>query len=181
VWGVIIFGVTVAGIGWIFLSRALVGQPTAAPVAGTLEPAPIPGHPAPDFELTTPSGQTLRLSDYRGQPVVVNFWASWCAPCRAEFPEFQQAAVDNADTLVIIGVNNTVTDQADKIPAFLEEFGITFPIGLDTTGQVGQTYRVLGLPTTVFIDRNGIVSEVFTGPLNKAYIESKISDLQAGL
>jgi peroxiredoxin len=181
VWVIIIFGIITIGTGWILLSRVQVGQPLITNSAEAPDPAPIAGHPAPDFELTTPAGETLRLSDYRGKPVIVNFWASWCAPCRAEFPEFQRAAVDNADSLAIIGVNSTSTDQVDKIPAFLDEYGITFPIGLDTSGEVVKTYRVLGLPTTVFIDSNGIVNEVFTGPLNKAYIESKISDLQAGM
>jgi peroxiredoxin len=135
------------------------------------------GHPAPDFELAGVEGEMVRLSDFKGKPVIVNFWATWCAPCRAEFPEFQEAAVDNADRLVIIGVNNTAADQAEQIPAFLEEFGITFPIVLDKNGDTIKAYRILGLPTTIFIDSNGIVNEVFTGPLNKAYIESKISEL----
>jgi peroxiredoxin len=168
------------GGGWIIFSRAFVGSNATGGDTSVLEPAPIAGHPAPDFELVNVEGETIRLSDFRGQPVIVNFWATWCPPCRAEFPEFQKAAVDNADRLVIIGVNNTAVDQADLIPGFLDEFGITFPIVLDTAdGATVETYRVLGLPTTVFIDSNGIVNEVFTGPLNKAYIESKITELSS--
>ena len=179
-WGVLIGLVIIAGGAWILFSSWHVVNSGSDSVA-SLEPAPVVGHIAPDFELATPTGEIIRLSDYRGTPVIVNFWATWCGPCRAEFPEFQEAAVDNADSLVIIGVNSTSTDQADKIPAFLEEFGITFPIVLDEQGDVVDQYRVLGLPTTVFIDSNGVVNEVFTGPLNKAYIESKISELQAGI
>ncbi|NJN97966.1 MAG: TlpA family protein disulfide reductase, partial [Anaerolineales bacterium] len=98
-------------------------------------------------------------------------------PCRAEFPDFQKAAVDNAGTLVIIGINNTTTDRKDQIPAFLDEFGITFPIVLDETGDTAKAYNILGLPTSIFIDRNGTVNEIFTGPVNKAYIEAKLSEL----
>ena len=179
-WGVLIGLVIIAGGAWILFSSLQLAN-TSGDSAATLEPAPVAGHTAPDFELSTPTGETIRLSDYRGTPVIVNFWATWCGPCRAEFPEFQAAAVDNADSLVIIGVNSTSTDQAESIPTFLEEFGITFPIVLDEQGDIVDQYRVLGLPTTVFIDSNGIVNEVFTGPLNKAYIESKISELQAGI
>jgi thiol-disulfide isomerase/thioredoxin len=137
----------------------------------------VAGHPAPDFELKTLEGDTLRLSDFKGQPVLVNFWATWCGPCRAEFPDFQEAHVDNADSLVIIGVNSTSADQLDLVDDFVAEMGATFPIVLDETGDTVELYRVLGLPTSVFIDRNGIVNELFTGPINKAYIESKLSEL----
>jgi peroxiredoxin len=179
-WGILIGLVIITGGAWILFSSWQVANSGAESVA-SLEPAPVAGHIAPDFALATPTGEIIRLGDYRGTPVIVNFWATWCGPCRAEFPEFQEAAVDNADSLVIIGVNSTSTDQAENIPSFLEEFGITFPIVLDEQGDVVDQYRVLGLPTTVFIDSNGVVNEVFTGPLNKAYIESKISELQAGI
>ncbi|GAB4454239.1 MAG: redoxin domain-containing protein [Anaerolineae bacterium] len=179
-WAALIVAVLLLGSGWIAFSAGQVADTTGAG-AGQLEPAPIAGHPAPEIELPTLSGETIRLSDFRGQPVVVNFWATWCGPCRAEFPDFQEAAVDNADSLVIIGVNSTSTDQRDSIPPFLDEFGITFPIVLDEQGDAVDAYRVLGLPTTVFINSDGIINEVFTGPLNKAYIESKITELQAGL
>lgn len=174
--------VLVLGIGWIAYSRALVNDSTDNnSQTSELQPAAVAGHPAPDFELTSPDGEVYKLSDFKGQPVILNFWATWCGPCRAEFPEFQEAAVDNADSLVIIGINNTTADQADQVPDFLEEFGITFPIVLDETGKTVKSYRIIGLPTTVFVDSNGIVNEVFTGPLNKAYIETKISELEAGL
>jgi peroxiredoxin len=180
-WVAIIAVVILLGSSWIIFSRNLIGGDVTDNGAINLEPAPIAGHPAPDFELVSVDGEIVRLSDFKGRPVIVNFWATWCAPCRAEFPEFQQAAVDNANRLVIIGVNNTAADQSDLIPGFLEEFGITFPIVLDEKGEAVKAYRILGLPTTIFIDSNGIINEVFTGPLNKAYIESKIAELSAGL
>jgi peroxiredoxin len=176
-WAALIALVLALGGGWIALSRILVNGKVAGGEAVALEPAPIAGHPAPEFELVSTEGETIRLSDFQGQPVILNFWATWCGPCRAEFPEFQKAAVDNADRLVIIGINNTAADQPDLIPGFLEEFGVTFPIVLDEDGQTIKSYRILGLPTTIFIDSAGIINEVFTGPLNKAYIESKISEL----
>jgi len=178
-WAGLIGLVLILGWGWILFSRSLLQN---IGVNGpSLEPAPVAGHPAPPFELITLDKETLRLSELKGKPVILNFWATWCAPCRAEFPEFQQAAVDNADRIVIIGINNTSTDQADLVPKFLTEFGVTFPVALDPEGKMGQLYQIKGLPTTIFIDSNGKVNEVFTGPLNKAYIESKISELSQGL
>ncbi len=174
-WVALIGVVVILGVVWIVFSQALVNGGNTN--TGALEPAPIAKHPAPDFELKTLEGETVRLSDFKGKPVLVNFWATWCGPCRSEFPDFQKAWVDNADNLVIIGVNNTTTDIRDQIPGFLEEFEVTFPIVLDETGETAKAYNILGLPTSFFIDRNGIVIEVFTGPISKAYIESKLSGL----
>ena len=176
-WIMLIGLVIILGSVWIAFSRTLIGSAVAGSESVSLEPAAVVGHPAPDFELQTLEGETVRLSDFKGKPVLVNFWATWCGPCRAEFPDFQKAAVDNADTLVIIGVNNTTTDQKDQIPAFLAEFSVTFPVVLDETGETAKAYGILGLPTSIFIDRNGIVNEIFTGPINKAYIEAKLSEL----
>jgi peroxiredoxin len=180
-WVALIALVIILGGSWIVFSRNLLGGTGGGDGAIVLEPAPVAGHPAPDFELVSTDGETIRLSDFRGTPVILNFWATWCGPCRAEFPDFQQAAVDNADRLVIIGINNSSADQVDLVPGFLEEFGITFPIVLDEDGSTAKTYRILGLPTTIFIDSSGTVDEVFTGPLNKAYIESKITKLRSAL
>lgn len=177
-WITLIVLVLILGWNWIAFSRSLLQ--TAQNGASALEPAPVKGHPAPPFELVTLDEETLRLSDLKGKPVILNFWATWCGPCRAEFPEFQDASVDNAGRLIIIGINNTSTDRAEAVPDFLAEFGVTFPIALDETGEVGDLYQIRGLPTTIFIDSNGIVNEVFTGPLNQAYIESKISELSGG-
>jgi cytochrome c biogenesis protein CcmG, thiol:disulfide interchange protein DsbE len=167
--------VLVLGGGWILSSRVLLD---AGPLAGGLEPAPAVGHPAPDFTLRTVDGQELSLSDFRGRPVVVNFWATWCPPCRAEMPDFQAAFIEyQNEGLVIIGVNSTAQDDPDLVPGFVAEFGLTFPIVLDETGEVTSAYKILGLPTSIFVDKNGVVQEVFTGPTNKAYIAAKLPDL----
>ncbi len=176
-WVMLIGLVIVAGGAWILVSRGL--RPDAVPgsQSAALDAAPVAGHPAPDFALQTLAGDTLRLSDFKGQPVLINFWATWCPPCRAEFPDFQRAYIDNIDNLVIIGINNTPTDQPDRVADFVAEMGVTFPIVLDESGDVAETYNVLGLPTSIFIDRDGIVNELFTGPINQAYIEAKLSEL----
>jgi peroxiredoxin len=173
----VIVAVVVLGSVWILFSRTISGSGSANNDNVILEAAPVAGHPAPNFELQNLDGQVISLTEFRGKPVVLNFWATWCGPCRAEMPEFQEVATDNADDLVIIGVNNTTSDTAELVDDFVEELDITFIILLDEAGETTETYRVLGLPTTIFIDRDGVVNEVFTGPINKAYIESKIPEL----
>jgi peroxiredoxin len=171
-WSIAIVVVIVLGVAWILFTHTI--RPTGRDAAAISEPAPIAGHPAPDFELATLDGEIIRLSDYAGKPIMVNFWATWCAPCRAEFPDFQKTWVDNADKLVIIGVNHTTADQVEEVSDFVAEMGATFPIVLDKDGQVAEAYQIQGLPTSIFIDRNGTVIEVFIGPVNQAYIESKL-------
>lgn len=118
---------------------------------------------APDFLLERLDGGDLRLSDYRGQAVILNFWATWCAPCRKEMPQFVSAYDRYRDDgLEIIAVNM----QEGKAIAgpFVEDFGIEFPVVLDRSGQMHDRYRLLGLPTTYFIDREGVIRSVYRGP-----------------
>ncbi|MBN1992257.1 MAG: TlpA family protein disulfide reductase [Anaerolineae bacterium] len=165
--------VIILGSAWILFSRA---GSSGEDIAGS-KPAPVAGHPAPDFELKSLDGEAVRLSNFAGTPVLLNFWATWCGPCRAEFPDFQKAYLENGDKLVIIGVNHTTLDQAEQVDDFVAEMGATFPIVLDKTGQTAETFQIRALPTSIFIDRNGIINEVFTGPINKAYIEAKLDEL----
>jgi len=145
--------------------------------ANNLEPAPKAGHPAPDFTLTNTEGQAVSLSDFRGQPVIINFWATWCGPCRIEMPHLQEAFAENKGDVVVLGVNLTERDDPDAVPGFLEEFGLTFPVVFDEKGNVAKTYNVFGQPASVFVNPNGVVHEVFYGPINKNYIDTKITEL----
>ena len=171
---IILLGVAIIlGGVWIIINRVPTGNSAAA---GELAPAPVKGHPAPEIVLTSTDGQEIRLSDLRGKPVLLNFWATWCPPCRAETPDLQATHREIGDKLTIIGVNMTSQDGGD-VEGFLREFGVTYPVLLDPDGTAAKAYNILGLPTSVFIDRNGIVQEVFTGAVNKAYIESKVPEL----
>lgn len=124
---------------------------------------PKEGALAPDFLLETLDGDELRLSDLRGQPLVVNFWATWCSPCRKEIPELV-AAYDRFrdEGLVIIGVN--LQESEGIIRRYADDFGMEFPIVIDRRGKVADQYRLLGLPMTFFVDREGVVQSVFIGP-----------------
>lgn len=130
------------------------------------------GSLAPDFLLESVGGDETRLTDFRGQPVVLNFWASWCRPCRQEIPLLVNASQRYADDgMVVIGLN--LQEGKALIEAFADDYGIEFPLLMDRDGEVGDRYRLLGLPTTFFIDTDGVIQSVFTGPL-----EAKIYDQQ---
>lgn len=125
------------------------------------------GQRAPNFELTDLEGNAVQLSDYRGQKVLINFWATWCPPCRAEMPHMQRFYEDFNNEVVILAVNMTSIDKGmDAILPFIEEFKLTFPIALDQEGDVMNTYQITAYPTTYAVDRQGIVRTKFIGPMD---------------
>jgi len=139
-----------------------VELPAALLVPG-MEVSPKAGGLAPDFLLETMDGGEIRLSDLRGKGVIVNLWATWCGSCRKEMPQIV-ATYDRyqGEGLEIIAVN--VQESRSIIRPFVEDFGIDFPVALDRRGEVSDEYRITGLPMTYFIDREGVVREVFQGP-----------------
>ena len=138
----------------------------AALVAPGMDVSPKSGSLAPNFLLETLEGGELRLSDLRGRGVIVNLWATWCGPCRKEMPQFVAAYDRYQDKgLEIIALN--VQESPSIIRPFVEDFGVDFPVVLDRRGDVFRGYRVLGLPTTYFIDRQGVVRDVFQGPFRE--------------
>jgi len=162
------------GAAWTLLSADKSGSSTAG-----LTPAPQKGFLAPDFTLETLDGETVTLSDLRGQAVLVNFWATWCPPCRAEMPAFQEAYQDYEDQgFVIVAVNATLQDNPADIAAFIAEYGLSFPVVLDVEGVANRLYQVQSLPTSFFIDKDGVISEVVIGgPIAEALIHSRIEEL----
>lgn len=153
----------VAVVGGIFVRREYLADRGAFAESAPLEV----GRPAPDFALETGDG-AVRLSDLRGRAVIVNFWATWCAPCRREMPDLQAAheAHALADDLVVLAVNVTSADSRTAAEAFVDELGLTFPIAFDVAGEVTQRYGVLGLPASFFIDGDGILRARTYGPLS---------------
>lgn len=114
------------------------------------------GQQAPDFELQTLSGETVRLSDFRGKRVMVNFWATWCPPCRAEMPDMEKFY--NAKDVEILAVNLTDTETSiGAIENFVDEFELTFPILLDSNLDVSFLYKIQPIPTTFMVDSSGII------------------------
>ena len=119
-------------------------------------PAAAVGRAAPAFRLRALDGSLTALTDHRGQYVLLNFWASWCGPCRGETPELQEFFERQSPGLVVVGVNQQETVETAR--EFAEAFGVTYPIPLDTDGQVSSAYRVsTGLPVSFLIDPEGVI------------------------
>jgi thiol-disulfide isomerase/thioredoxin len=133
------------------------------------------GYPAPEFTLTTPDGGEVVLSELKGKPIVLNFWATWCPPCRAETPAFVAAHKQWGDEVAIIGVD--VLETPKMAPPFMAEFGIKYPIAVDGAGEVALAYRVVAYPTSYFIDSSGTIVEIDVGPLNEALLQTRLTEL----
>ena len=123
------------------------------------------GEVAADFPIETADGEVVHLSDFRGEPVILNFWATWCPPCRAEMPDMQKVYEDTG--VRILSANLIETEKSeDHVPQFIEEYGMTFDVYYDRGGIAAQTYRIQPIPTTYFIDSEGVISFIAYGPLN---------------
>jgi cytochrome c biogenesis protein CcmG, thiol:disulfide interchange protein DsbE len=159
--------------GWIWMSR---------PVSRALDPgipAPQQGFFAPTFTLNTLDGEQVSLSSLKGKVVLINFWASWCSPCKAEMPAIQATYQTYKDQgLVVLGINATDQDEADAARQFAQAEGLTFPLLADVSGTTFQLYQVQALPTSFFVDRQSkIVSVVVGGPMAEALIRTRIETL----
>ncbi|MGQ9927892.1 MAG: TlpA family protein disulfide reductase [Chloroflexaceae bacterium] len=137
---------------------------------------PARGDPAPDFSYTLPDGMTVRLSDLRGTPVVLNFWASWCLPCVEEMPILQAAYAAAEGKLVVLAVNRNELPAA--IARFTASTPVTFPLIANIGGDIGDRYAVNSLPVTYFIRRDGTISAWHIGALNKRALTEQLEALE---
>jgi len=175
-WEILMLVSLALGFLWTVASR--VPSAVGAPLASS--PSPREGFLAPDFTLDTLDGNKVTLSELRGQIVVVNFWATWCLPCRAETPALEKSYAQYKDSgVVILGVNLTNQDSVSEVESFVQEFKLTYPILLDREGSISNTlYQIRGLPTTFFVSREGIIRTVVVGgPMSETFIRSKIEAL----
>ena len=148
------------------------------PLGGTATiGSPLLDKPAPDFTLTTLDGRSVSLFDYRGRPVIVNFWASWCIPCRDEFPQFVAARAQHAaDGLEVIGIVHQ--DSAEAAAAFAASHGAAWPLLLDPDDSTWKDYQGVGVPSTYFIDRAGVVRATSLGPVTAASLPIQLAKIQ---
>jgi cytochrome c biogenesis protein CcmG, thiol:disulfide interchange protein DsbE len=173
-------GGALAGLLVIAFVWVLAGRSAGA----ALPPVAQANRPAPDFALTGIDGQTVRLSDYRGKVVLLNFWYTGCAPCREETPALEAAYQKLAPQgLEIIGMNVRANERrgADgdaDIRKFVEAHGVTYPIALDSDSQSGRDYQVYVLPTSLMIDREGKIRYLFFSATTTEAVEALFTQLQ---
>lgn len=139
--------------------------------------SPRLGFTAPDFELMDLTGKPVRLSELRGTPVMINFWATWCNPCRIEMPLIQTAAEQNTN-LIILAVN--ADEPVRVVQPYVEKMGLTFPILLDPESKVEIMYLVQGLPTSFFLDKNGLIQAVQIGVLSEDKLSEHLEKIGIG-
>lgn len=136
---------------------------------------PQKGSPAPEFVLKDLNSVDRKLSDYRGKPVLVNFWSVDCAPCLNEMPVLQSAYEKTKGNLVVLGIN--MGDPKNRVTSFVQSNKITFTILTDSDGQVSQTYRIVAYPVSYFIDADGTIKDYHTGQLSTELLKTYLGKL----
>lgn len=163
-----------AGLVIFLLGTQLLGRP--APINVTVQGGRATvGRTAPDFTTQTLDGRRVQLSQYRGKPVLLNFWATWCAPCKDEMPLIQRASdIYQGQGLVVLAVDYQQTSTS-SMKAFLRSVDARFPAVFDPAGQIAGAYGVnVGLPVSVFIDRSGTVSFIQLGQMSDALLQQHL-------
>jgi thiol-disulfide isomerase/thioredoxin len=164
--------VLIAGAAWVVLSANTTS-------ATSKTSAPQAGFAAPDFTLKTPGGEEYTLSELKGNAVLVNLWATWCPPCRAEMPAIEKMYQEYKDQgFVVLAADMTYQDDPANVAPFIKKYNLTFPILLEETGDVGAAYQLRSLPSSYFINRAGIIQEVVIGgPMSEALLRARIEQI----
>lgn len=142
---------------------------------GTLVALPVEGLTAPDFELEAITGERVRLSYYHGNPVLINFWATWCYPCRLEMPHIQSRFEQYRPDLVVLAVN--FDEPIEDVEPFVDELRLTFEVLLDPGGEVQNLFRVRGYPTSFFVDADGVVRVLHIGFMTEEQLDGYLAQV----
>lgn len=138
-----------------------------------------PENRAPSFSLTNLNGETVNIEDFKGKKVLLNFWATWCPPCKKEMPDMENLYKEYKDKdFVVLGINMTHTEKSEEVvSAFVKEYRLSFPILMDKNGEVSYQYELLSYPTTYFIDSDGVIRSKVVGELSKEHMYREMMKL----
>ena len=167
--------ITIALLGLLVVQAC---TPSSQAIQGGQQEASVGinvGEIAPDFTLTDLDGNELSLSDFRGKAVFINFWATWCPPCRAEMPEIESVYQDYKDKgVVVIGVD--ILETEELVREFVQRGGYTWTFVIDQTGEVSARYNIQAIPTSFFIDREGVIQAINIGAMTKRAMEARMAE-----
>jgi len=170
--------IAIAGcVGLVALVSVAIWQAASQPVGSAANPlVGRTGKPAPSFSLASLSqgDRDLSLSSFRGRPLVINFWASWCIPCRTEMPLLEQAYRSEGGKVQFLGVDSN--DTSDAARSFVKQVGVTYPVVFDGAGGTATHYGLFGLPTTIFISSSGKIMGRFIGQLRASSLQSALKE-----
>ena len=176
--GFILIGI---GIGFVVLAifgagGFLIGKRVYAGISAS-EYLSI-GSPAPEFSLVTINGEQIHLSELRGTPVVINFWATWCGPCVSEMPLLQQRYEEHQQDFELLAIN--ADEPISDVTEFVQDYQLTFPILLDPDGNVQRLFRITAYPTSFFIDREGKIRAIHLGAISETQLDRYLTDIEVG-
>jgi peroxiredoxin len=179
----VLIGLAIGLVVWGGLPTRADSAAAEGPIAlpnnpGDLPVAPEVGALAPNFALQTPDGESYTLSDLQGQPVLINFWATWCGPCRLEMPAMQAVyEARQSEGFMVLAVDHTATDTVPAVVAFGEELGLTFPLLIDPGSEIQELYRIRAYPSSFFVDAEGVIQTVHFGPMTEGQLDGYVEDL----
>jgi cytochrome c biogenesis protein CcmG/thiol:disulfide interchange protein DsbE len=160
----------------VVINRSSDGDGEETVLGPLTSDGPSIGQPAPDFVLAGTDGETHKLSDLHGQPVWINFWATWCPPCRGELPDIQKLFEEKGDDgLVVLAID--LEEPGDQAQDLFDGLGLTMPILLDSDGSIFEQYRLRGLPDSFFVDGDGILRDVQLGALTEEQMREKLESI----
>jgi cytochrome c biogenesis protein CcmG/thiol:disulfide interchange protein DsbE len=176
--GTLAVAALIIGVVWFIEGSESETSQAITLTASASGPAPRVDEPAPPFDLKTLDGEVVSLSDYKGQPVWINFWASWCPPCRAENPDIEEMYQKYKDQGLVI-LSPAIGEDPSAVSGYVKRTGLTFTVGLDETTQLAANYRIVGIPTHFFIDREGILRVWRIGSMSTSTMEKNIETIMS--
>ncbi len=170
--------ITVIFLGLVFVVGGIGLHQQNKTAVATVASAPQKGYRMPQFSVAEyPGNKTINTNGLIGKPIFINFWASWCPPCQMETPDIVKAYKQFGDKVVFLSVNMTSQDKMDSMEQFVKHYGITWPVALDKTGSVMQKYNIVGFPTSIFVNRQGIITDVNVGLITAENLNSQLKGL----